>query len=245
MRYYEFINEDEYSAVQAKLGKDPNLIKVDANTSMATTPGMRKLMKSDELEQWIKRRADLQTRAQKIYSQLLSAMQPNERAAVANVKLDVPLDGEGAWAAANFADKKITLDVGTFWDLSNDCLAYTIGHEIGHMVYERANPGYYKKQVTPAQNRKLEMDADVYGALLAYKLGYNINRAWDHFTEAYQREPFDPKYPEYPSVGQRKSNVNRALSKQRKDASISHVMQGLQHFQTVLAANPEMANNLA
>ena len=89
----------------------------------------------------------------------------------------------------------------------------------------------------------------MYGALLAYRLGYDRRKAWDHFTIAYQRAPFDPSQPYYPSVDQRKANVGKALQPPAqpdkdmadKNVWLQHIMQGMQKFDTALADNPEMA----
>jgi hypothetical protein len=253
MRLQELLTEDEYSAVQSQLGQNPYAQKVDASQAGYTTGSGLKYMTTREKTEWAKRQQQLQSRVESIYTRLVSSMPANERAALKGVTIEVPLNGELAWAAANYADRKITVDVGAFWDLSNDCIAYTIGHEIGHIVYESRHPGYWKKEQTPAQQNKREMDADVYGALLAYKLGYDMRKAWDHFTIAYQREPFDPKYPEYPSVPQRKRNVQKAIGAQqlgqpqqpepqqptsaadtKKNMALNHIMYGLQKFQAAL-----------
>jgi hypothetical protein len=98
--------------------------------------------------------------------------------------------------------------------------------------------------------------------------GYDRRKAWDHFTLAYQREPFDPAYPQYPSVGQRKANIekdvksraNAAAQAQQKapepqaqepqqpnpdmaekNAWLGHIMNALRSYETALAANPNLA----
>jgi hypothetical protein len=201
-------------------------------------------------------------------------MLPEDAGAVNGVKITVPVTGEGAWAAASYDDKIISFDVGCFWDLSDDCIAYVLGHEIGHMVWafgpKKNWPKTRGQKVTPAQRRQEEMDADVYGCRLAMQLGYDRRKAFEHFTLAFQREPFDPSIPYYPSVGQRKANIEKdvksradaAAQAQQKDvepqqqepapqqpnpdmaeknAWLGHIMNGMRKFEVALSKNPDIA----
>jgi hypothetical protein len=269
MRAKEFIiREDEYD--QFDRPKDPNLLKVNADTYYRTSKADQIFWKPEDFKLWGDRQKKLLVRCRAIYAKLQRSMPEEDRPAVAGIPLDVPMTGVSAWAVADYVRRVIEIDLGCFWDLSDDCLAYTLGHEIGHHVYNYKNKDYWKKKTSPSQNRKYEMDADVYGALLAYELGYDRRKAWDNFDIAYQREPFDPKYPEYPSIGQRKQNVDRALAqkkkdkaaaaqqqaqpapepqeapssdKPQKDAWLRHIMQGMQKFEVALSQDPNM--NLA
>ena len=264
MRICDLLTEDEYD--QFDQPKDPNFRNVNANQLQITSPtwGKQKDMKPEELAQWRTRQQQLQARANKIFEQLKSIMPEEDRSAMTGVKVTVPFDGTW-WAEARFDDKIIVVDLGSFWDLSNDCLAYVIGHEMGHMVWaygpKKMWPKTRNRKRTPAQGVKEESDADVYGALLAHQLGYNRRKAWDHFTIADQREPFDPKSG-YPSVDQRKANVEKALKaraagqdktqepqqtqpdqeqiKSEKSAWFDHIMNGMQKFDVALANNPDI-----
>jgi hypothetical protein len=281
MRAREFtLKEDEYSAVQNQLGKNPNLRKVNAYTANITDPDTRKYihklepMTPAELAQWKGRAAKLLARCQAIYAKLKTVMLPEDAGAANGVKITVPITGEGAWAAADFNDKTISFDVGCFWDLSDDCIAYVLGHEMGHIVWafgpKKNWPKTRGQKVTPAQRRQEEMDADVYGCRLAMQLGYDRRKAFEHFTLAYQREPFDPSIPYYPSVGQRKANIEKdvksradaaAQAQQKavepqqqepapqqpnpdmaeKNAWLNHIMQGMRRFEVALAQDPNLA----
>lgn len=263
MRASEFLREDEYDDGAGQFGQNPDMQKVNADQWLITNPIYRRNelgkkendgeMSLEEKKLWEGRGIKLQDRAQRIFNQIKAEMPPAERAALNGVTVWVPLAGETSYARASFTDRTITLDVGCFWDLSDDCLAYVIGHEIGHMVWAFGpqknwlNPKTRDQRLSPAGSRQQEMDADVYGALLAYRLGYDQRKAWDHFTIAYRRKPFDPSEPYYPSVGQRKSNVEKALQAQPdkdmadKNVWLQHIMNGMQKFDTALANNPEMA----
>ena len=274
MRIYELIKEDEYD--QFDQNKDPNLLKVNADTFYKTSKADQIFWKPEDFKLWEDRAAKLRVRVQRVYARLQTVMPAQDKPALNGVKALVPLTGESGWASARYEDKTITVDLGCFWDLSDDCLAYTIGHEIGHMVWalgpqknwEREKRSTRSARRPAPENRKLEMDADVYGALLAYQLGYDRRKAWDNFTLAYQREPWDPKSPEYPSIPQRKANVDRAIARDRarrqqqaqpsveptptapeapsslkteKDAWLRHIMNGMQKFEVALKDDPNIA----
>jgi Zn-dependent protease with chaperone function len=274
MKIYEIIMEQDpaYDDGAGQLGQNPMMQKVNAYTANITDPDVRKYihklepMTAQELAQWKSRAAKLLARANAIYTKLQAVMPPEDVGAVKGVRITVPVTGEGAWAAASFDDKTISFDVGCFWDLSDDCIAYVMGHEMGHMVWafgpKKNWPKLRGQKVTPAMNRQEEMDADIYGCRLAMQLGYDRRKAWDHFTIAYQREPFDPAIPRYPSVGQRKANIekdikSRADAQQKaaepqappqpnpdmaeKNAWLGHIMQAMRGFETALANDPNLA----
>ena len=277
MRAQEFLREEEYDDGAGQLGQNPNMQKVNADQWLITNPLYRRAelgkkenngeMSLEEKKLWEGRAIKLQDRAQRIFNQIKAEMPPEERAALNGVKVWVPFTGDMSRAAAKFDDREITIDVGCFWDLSDDCLAYVIAHEIGHMVWAFGpqknwlNPKIRNQKPSAAQSRIEESDADVYGALLAYKLGYDRRKAWDHFTIAYQRTPFRPG-DSYPSVDQRRSNIEKTIKSQADKAAqppqaappaqpdtgmadknvwLQHIMQGMQKFDTALANNPEMA----
>ncbi len=220
MKIRDLLTEDEYAQFDQP---NPNMLKVNADTHYRTSKADQIFWKPEDFKLWEDRAAKLRIRVQRIYARLQTVMPQEDKVALSGVKILVPLTGESAWAAANYEDKVITVDLGCFWDLSDDCLAYTIGHEIGHMVWALGPKKNWAREKRtgmsrrPApENRRLEMDADVYGALLAYQLGYDRRKAWDNFTIAYQREPWDPKSPEYPSISQRKANVDKAIAQDRQ-----------------------------
>ena len=281
MKIYEIIMEQDpaFDDGAGQLGQNPQMQKVNAYTANITDPDVRKYihklepMTAQELAQWKSRAGKLLARCQAIYAKLKTVMPPEDTGALNGVKIEVPLGGESNWAAASFDDKLITFDVGCFWDLSDDCLAYVMGHEMGHMVWafgpKKNWPKLRNQKATPAQRRQEEYDADVYGCRLAMQLGYDRRKAFDHFTIAYQREPFDPKVPSYPSVGQRKANTEKdvksradaaAQAQQKaaepvapeptpqpnpdmaeKNAWLGHIMQAMRGFEVALANNPDLA----
>ena len=165
--------------------------------------------------EWRQRQAQLTTRINTIYTRLQSVMSPQDRARLTAITVSSPLHGDMKYARADYKQSAITIDLGSFWDLSDDCLAFTLGHEIGHMVYYSRmdkSPGFWTDKVTPAQSRKEELDADTYGAVLAYRLGYNARRAFDFFTREIQQEQVGAKST-YPSVAQRQAAQARAIQR--------------------------------
>lgn len=174
-------------------------------------------LRPEQQAEWERRRVQLESRARKVYGRLVRLMPAEDTASIKGVPVNVPLHGEMSWAAANWETREITVDLGCFWDLPDDCLGYVLGHEIGHFVYEKKNPGFWRKRIPAQLNRQLEMDADVYGAILAYRVGYNPKLAWSQFTRAEREAPPDPQYPNYPSVRQRQANVAAALKKDKEE----------------------------
>jgi hypothetical protein len=222
MRIHDLLTEDEYDQFDQE--KNPNLLKVNADTFYKTSKADQIFWKPEDFKLWEDRAAKLRVRVQRIYARLQTVMPQEDKVALNGVKVLVPLTGDSGWASARYDDKTISVDLGCFWDLSDDCLAYTLGHEIGHMVWahgpkknwarEKQKSGLGRRPAP--ENRQLEKDADIYGALLAYQLGYDRRKAWENFTVAYQREPWDPKNPEYPSIPDRKANVDRAIAQDKK-----------------------------
>jgi hypothetical protein len=278
MRAKEFVIEQDpaYDDGASQLGKNPYMQKVNAYTYGATDPMTRMAnkqgaMSAEELALWKGRSANLLTRANAIFAKLKTVMPPEDVSAVNGVKIQVPLTGNLNWASASFDDKIIEFDVGCFWDLSNDCIAYVLGHEMGHMVWaygpKKMWPKSRGQKQTAQQRRQDELDADVYGCRLAMQLGYDRRKAFEHFTLAYQREAFDPSVPYYPSVGQRKANIEkdvkaRADAQQQqtpapapepaqnpqpnpdtaeKNAWLGHIMNAMRGFEVALANNPTTA----
>jgi hypothetical protein len=193
-----------------------DIISEDAYEHNKTHEVYWRSLKPAQQAEWQNRRVQLEGRARKIYNRLASVMPPEDRSSIKGVPVNVPLHGEMAWAAANDETKIITVDLGAFWDLPDDCLGFVLGHEIGHFVYYRNNPNWWRKRIPPELNRKMEMDADVYGAILAYRLGYDPRKAWLHFTRAEREEAVDAK-SRYPSVRQRQSNVAAAIKKDKDE----------------------------
>ena len=105
-------------------------------------------------------------------------------------------------------DKKIEIDLGTYWDLSDDAIAYTVAHEMGHIVLDgRGIHKFGKSWDTPALKRakvQSELDADAYGAEIAFKSGYSPKRAFDQMNAEAKSWRYNPNvkgqdfYPDYP-----------------------------------------------
>ena len=242
------------------------IITEDAGQYYATNDvvAWRQLTPQQQAE-WTQRQQQLNSRVQQIYTRLQTAMTPQDRARLRAITVSVPLHGDSKYARADWQQSSITIDVGAFWDLSDSCLAYTLGHEIGHMVYYSKNahrPGFWDQKVTAQQNRREELDADTYGAVLAYRLGYDHREAFAFFTREIQAEPASPR-SHYPSVAQRRAAQSQAIQRVQKEvqadpppASSSlpelplepaaredmlHAMAGIQNLNQLLAQDPQIA----
>jgi len=208
-----------------------------------------KQMSQAERNQWVQRQKSLEARCWTVYRKLRQTMPPEDKQAIAIVSISVPLEGEWRQAGSNYASQEIYLDLGTFWDLSDDCLAYTIGHEMGHMVWGLGPKKGYKgpgsiKSLPDQQRRQNELDADVYGALLAYRAGYDYNRAWDGFTREKLKSTTPDSY--YPTVPQRQDNAKQSLdqfkqSQQQSKKLIQGSMQGIQKMADYIQRNSQTA----
>lgn len=195
-------------------------------------------------QQWQTRQADLTQRTRNVYAKLVQQMPPQDRPRLAGVKLKIPLDrAVYAQATANYDTKTLELDLGTFWDLSDSTLAYTIGHEIGHFVVGDTLKQYGKfSTMTADQRRRVlgmmrqgEIDADAYGARIAYRAGYDPRQAFREFTdEARKEKKKESEYDTHPTLQRRQQEFDRVIQdlspqqKQQKLQQISHVMRGIQ-----------------
>lgn len=244
----------------------------DAGTYYATNDVVAwSKLNQQQQAQWQQRQQQLNSRVQQIYARLQSVMSQQDRSRLTAISVSVPLHGDSKYARADWKGSAITIDVGAFWDLSDDCLAYTLGHEIGHMVYYSKNdrrPGFWTDKVTNQQSRKEELDADTYGAVLAYRLGYNAQRAFDFFSREIQQARAQPN-DSYPSVQQRQAAQAQAIKRagpQPKEnieepvtqpagvpdlptsagavEDMQHAMAGIENLGRVLQQDPQIALHL-
>jgi hypothetical protein len=193
-------------------------------------------------QQWQARQANLTKRVQAIYARLLQQMPAQDRQKLQGVRISVPVDrAVYANAVANLARKTLELDLGTFWDLSDNTLAYTIGHEIGHFVVgdnlrqygkfsDMTNDQY--RQVL-AKMRQGEIDADAYGARIAYRAGFDPRDAFKQFTQEARQEK-ESENDTHPSLQRRQQEFDSVIQRltpqqqQQKLKQISHVLRGIQ-----------------
>jgi Zn-dependent protease with chaperone function len=176
---------------------------------------------------WIQRQRQLKARAQAILNRLIAAMAPNEQAWVKGYTFDVPIR-VGVYQIAYNDDKNIVIDLGTFWDMSDDAIAFTLGHELGHIVwfgrkkYKRGDS--WETPQKKLRNVQQELDCDTYGAQLAYSVGYNPSHALQEFDAEARSWRYDPKVPGnnyYPDYAMRQANYKKAIAqaKAEKDAA--------------------------
>jgi len=194
-------------------------------------------------QQWQTRQADLTKRTRNIYARLMQQVPQQDRARLTGVKLKIPLDrAVYAQAQAELATKTLEIDLGTYWDLSDSTLAYTIGHEIGHFVVGDNLKQYGKfssmtsdqRQRVFAMMRQGELDADAYGARIAHAAGYDPSQAFREFTdEARKEQKKESDYDTHPTMQRRQLEFDRVIQglspqqKQQKLQQISHVLRGI------------------
>jgi len=143
----------------------------------------------------------LQKRIAPIFQKLVAA---SGQAATTLGKITVSAESVTGGAEAALDDGKIIVDVTVFYDLSDDALAYTIAHEMGHFVYKHR----FIKGISVQQARQYELAADVYGAKLAYKCGYNPKEAYAEMSAAEKKAKAKPN-AHHPDYQTRKTHVQQ------------------------------------
>ena len=136
---------------------------------------------------WKPRKGELETRCYailKLFANSSSESHPDWTKVIQNIKVEVTIGDsrfrQGNPARTNVQIKTqngkfmgihsngIILEATVFWDAPNDTLAFILGHECGHLIMKHAiSP--------PDKGRDNEMEADLIGATLAKKIGYDID----------------------------------------------------------------------
>ena len=222
------MKEDEYDIFDKP---NPNMVQTRAGGQHVPYESERDEGKEwDKLPleiklKWTQRQRALQARAGRIYQRMVAAMEAQDQPSVKGYKLVVPIRVALYQIAYNsYDDKEIALDLGTFWDMSDDSIAYVIGHELGHSVwYGRKRYKPHDDWATPAKKlRKVqeELDCDTYGAQLAYKLGYDPRHALQEFDAEGRSWRYDPKVTGqnyYPDYRMRQANLKKAIAQAKAD----------------------------
>lgn len=155
-------------------------------------------------EQWTfyeKEIPKLQNRANQILRNLreaLAEIDPKNYNKIADVIVEVRYHNQ--LAGANLRGKVIWIDVTVYYDINDDALASTIGHELGHFVY--GTNRYH------GNAHQMELDADIYGIKIAQRAGYDIRQAMRGIAEA--GEFFRQGGKSHPSYDQRMQAVKKS-----------------------------------
>ncbi len=114
---------------------------------------------------WGPRLEQLQQRANAMLNRLARTAGPAWAKQLAGTQLVV--QSNESYVQANAGNKTISMDITVFWDAPDEILAFAIAHELGHIALGHVD------DVTPAQSRKEEIDADDFAVRLCKALGYN------------------------------------------------------------------------
>lgn len=199
MRANEFVNEAIAPTRRGFLGM------MGAGAAALAAPGVAQAgqymgMSDFGMQRFMQEATKLEKRIAPIFQKLVAAS-GKDAATLSKIKVSAESVDGGAEAALN--DGKIIIDVTVFYDLSDDAIAYTLAHEMGHMVYRHQYKG-----ITPQQARQYELAADVYGGKLAYKCGYNPKEAFAEMDAVQKRATAKPnaRHPDYQT---RKTHVQQ------------------------------------
>jgi hypothetical protein len=177
----------------------------------------------------------LQSRARGILGRLLETLATNYPKSWPKVQnVTVQVGWVNRIAVADTYDNQIELDVTVFYDLSDDAIACTLGHELGHFVY-----GTKSYHLNPKQE---ELKADIYGIRLVKLSGYNtaealrsIWEAGEHFRKGGKTHPsYDERLKAaraagYPNIGTTyldPAKHQRAIGQLRSTAAAIQGVQG-------------------
>jgi Zn-dependent protease with chaperone function len=176
MRASEFISEN-----MSRRGFLGAMGAAAATAATGANAGQFMGMADFGMQRFMQESAKLEKRMAPIFQKLVAASGPD-----APLLSKVKLSAESVFGSAEadpFGDGKIILDVTVFYDLPDDALAYTIAHEMGHLALKHK----FGKNVSVQTARQYELQADVYGAKLAYKCGYDPKQAFAEMTAAEKR----------------------------------------------------------
>jgi Zn-dependent protease with chaperone function len=229
MRAYEFIEEDvsrrdflRWMGAGSMAAAGAGAMTGDAEAAEWMSP------KDFGYDRWFSEGKKLITRCQPIIKKLVSVAGP-EGPKVANIVVSTAVvPGQ----ATVFGDGQIILDPAIYYDLSDDTLAFLIGHEMGHLVL--GHKGY--KGISPKVTKQQELDADVWGGKLAFSAGYNPNQAFSDMSMAAKRATAKPSdtHPDYKT---RVKNLNKGLGVTNVAAiqDLQHNAQAILKFATAMA----------
>ena len=208
MRASEFINE----AISRR-----DLLKGVAGAAALGATGLTKageykpydeLIKDKEalVNVWGPRLEQLQQRGNAMVNKLIRTAGPAWAKQLAGTQLIVQSNDQ--YLQANAGNKTISMDVTVFWDAPDEVLAFAIAHELGHIALGHVD------DVSPAQSRKEEMDADDFAVRLCKALGYNKSGLFKFMhskKEMYAYYNLIASQPSstHPNFDQRKNNAKK------------------------------------
>jgi Zn-dependent protease with chaperone function len=197
MRAQEFINED-----MSRRGFLGALGAGAMAASGAAQAGEFMGMADFGMQRFMQEAAKLEKRMAPIFQKLVAAS-GKDAPLLSKVRYSAE-SINGSAEADPYGDGTIRLDVTVFYDLPDDALAYTIAHEMGHLVYKHK----FGKNINVQTARQYELQADVYGARLAYKCGYDPKQAYGEMDAAQKRARAKPT-AQHPDYQTRKTHVQQ------------------------------------
>lgn len=145
----------------------------------------KKTLSPDEQKFFEKEKVKLQSRVNLIYKKLIQVFTKNHVDRLKNLKVTVTYEPGFASASTHYflgfkTHESVELDVTVYYDLPDDSIACTLGHEIAHLLLNHSNSRSPNSTIPPHQK---EHDADKLGMEIAQRAGYDIRHAfrglWD------------------------------------------------------------------
>lgn len=199
-----------------------------AAAATATAPGLAQAgqyMQWDDMWKsqqstalWEKRYQQLSDRFDRIVARLLKFATPEQLRIFNTYKYEIA--DVRVYAKQNVKTKTISLDLSVYWDLSDDTIAFSTAHELGHAFYQH---GAYEKD-NPRENYNRELLADAFGAKLAARAGYNPAKCFNDFTQKEKEAAGDETHPSY------QDRVKHI--RQETGITVSHLKRGVQLLDT-------------
>ncbi len=199
-------------------------ISGDAEAGKYMDPIDRILDRKTGWEFWDKEQKKLEQRIPPILNKLMTLAnqrQKDKGSIIGTPSLTVGKEPAIAAVNGNRISSKINIDVTVFYDLSDDAIAATLAHEIGHLALNHPDYGNNVKE-----NRELEIKADIYGIKLMMAAGYNPKDALKSLEDqglAYA----ETASKTHPAVSVRKRRINEALK-----MHIFHIISAIKNYKS-------------
>ena len=202
---------------------------------------------------WKPRMAELQARCTNILKSFASVapagMKPPAIETIQNTTLKISI-GDDKFKVGNYQTSwrtdatgkivgtptgTIIIDVTVFWDAPDSILAFVLGHELGHIIFQHGVPtGTVPVDNSPERSRRNELEADRMGAYLSRQIGYD-KAAFFEFLKGQKAQLLKSTDPNYPDPSERAKFLQSGLGYELSHNAVKYIDSMAQQFQSGLA----------